>query len=132
MDASPVFELSEHVFDSVTLFVEDDVFVGVSGLLRLDFEGMQAARFFLRSASALPGTNRRRNPCRRATRLALGEERGQHWSAAPFGKSLHLGPFRSSSHDEGAGQRRRRLRACLGSSGRFFWFAPVYVEVGPF
>jgi hypothetical protein len=41
MDAPPVFEAPEHVFDFVALFVEGGV-LGIA-VLRFDFEGMQAA-----------------------------------------------------------------------------------------
>jgi hypothetical protein len=42
MDAAPIFEPSEHVFDSVALLVEDGV-IG-DGDLRLDFEGCRRRR----------------------------------------------------------------------------------------
>jgi hypothetical protein len=48
VDASPVLDPPEHVFDPVALLIESGV-VGI-GALRLDFEGMQA--IVLRSASA--------------------------------------------------------------------------------
>jgi hypothetical protein len=48
VDASPVLEPAEHVFDSVALLIESGV-VGMA-TLRLDFEGMQTIVF--RSASA--------------------------------------------------------------------------------
>jgi hypothetical protein len=41
VDAPPVFEAPEHVFDLVALFVEDGV-MGVA-VFRLVFEGMQAS-----------------------------------------------------------------------------------------